>query len=60
MEHMEDILNPHHDRESSTTINWLQGLEKSGTAIWILLLDFQKAFDRVDHPILLTKVNCQH
>ena len=36
--------------------NWLIGLEKPGKVVRILFLDFRKAFDRVDHTILLNKL----
>ncbi len=32
--------------------NWLGSLESRGKVVRILLLDFQKAFDRVEHAIL--------
>ncbi len=35
---------------------WLRALEEQGAAIRIILLDFRKAFDRVDHRIVLTKL----
>jgi hypothetical protein len=48
---------------SSTTLalvelvhHWLVALEKPGRAVRILFLDFQKAFDHVDHHILLKKL----
>jgi hypothetical protein len=51
-------------KECSTTLalahlihNWLIALEKGSTAIRILLLDFRKAFDLVDHNILLDKIS---
>ncbi len=51
-------------RGSSTTFalielvhNWLGSLESHGKVVRILLLDFQKAFDRVDHVILLSKLS---
>ena len=63
--HMEDIVDQHQFGSLSrySTVHaitelyhsWLQALEKPGTATRIFLLDFRKAFDRVDHHILLTK-----
>ncbi len=35
---------------------WLAALEPNGKVVRILLLDFRKAFDRVDHKILLPKL----
>ena len=35
---------------------WLEALEDTGSVVRILFLDFKKAFDRVDHTILLTKL----
>ena len=62
-----DILDPHQFgslKNSSTVLtlvellhNWLAALETPGKVVRILLLDFRKAFDRVDHKILLTKLS---
>ena len=35
---------------------WLAALEKPGHAVRVLLLDFRKAFDLVDHHVLLKKL----
>ncbi len=35
---------------------WLAALEPNGKVVRILLLDFRKVFDRVDHKILLPKL----
>ncbi len=35
---------------------WLAALEPNGKVVRILLLDFRKALDRVDHKILLPKL----
>jgi hypothetical protein len=35
---------------------WITNLEKPGVCVRILLLDFQKAFDRVDHGIIICKL----
>ena len=37
--------------------SWLQSLENTTSVIRILLIDFSKAFDLVDHNILLNKVS---
>ena len=34
---------------------WKSAVETPGTIVRILLVDFNKAFDRVDHHILITK-----
>ena len=36
--------------------NWLLELESPGKAIRVLFIDFQKAFDRIDHQILIDKM----
>lgn len=35
---------------------WQQALESPGRMVRVLLLDFSKAFDRVDHTILMNKL----
>ena len=66
-----NIFKPHIDEfqygsqsECSTVIalahlmhSWLQSLENTKSVIRILLIDFSKAFDLVDHNILLNKVS---
>jgi len=37
--------------------NWLRALETAGSVVCILFLDFHKAFDRVDHNILVFKLS---
>jgi hypothetical protein len=66
MEFMQDILDEHQYgslKGCSTTLAlietfhlWLGALEDTGSTVRILFLDFRKAFDRVDHSILLTKL----
>ena len=36
---------------------WLTSVEKLGTVVRVLFLDFRKAFNRVDHHILLCKLS---
>ena len=70
LEFLVDIIDPHQYgslRGSSTVMalvelvhNWLAALENFGTVVRILLLDFRKAFDRVDHHILLSKLRDCH
>ena len=36
--------------------HWVTGCEKPGNIVRILLLDFRKAFDLVDHNLLLNKI----
>ena len=36
--------------------SWLLELERSGTVVRTLLIDYRKAFDRVDHNILIDKM----
>ncbi len=67
MEIVEDLMNLYQFgslKGSSTTLalielvhNWLGSLESHGKFVRILVLDFQKAFDRVDHAILLSKIS---
>ncbi len=55
----DDMLDPHQYGSCtgcSTTLalaelvhGWLNAVETPGTCVRILLLDFRKAFDRVDH-----------
>ena len=49
--------------KSSTTLTllemfhvWLQGTDKNGSTIRTLLLDYKKAFDLIDHNILVRKL----
>ena len=35
---------------------WYEATDKAGSALRIYLLDFSKAFDRIDHNILLSKL----
>ena len=66
MDIINDILDPHQFgslKGNSTshaliemTHNWLQDLEIPGKVVRILFLDFRKAFDRVDHRIILKKL----
>ena len=65
-EHVKDVVDQHQfgslPRYSTVHAmtelchNWVQSLEKLSMAIRILLLNFRKAFDRVDHHILLAKI----
>ncbi len=67
MEIVEDLMDPYQFaslKGSSTTFalielvhNWLGSLESHGNVLRILLLDFRKAFDRVDHAILMSKIS---
>ena len=36
--------------------NWLKSLDKPGHYLYVCLLDFSKAFDRIDHTILVRKL----
>ena len=66
MEIITDFLDPHQygSLQGNSAVhalvelthNWLASLEEHGKAVRILLLDFRKAFDRVDHNILLSKL----
>ncbi len=65
MDVIEDLIDTHQygsAKGSSTLLAlvelvhfWLAALEPNGNVVRILLLDFRKAFDRVDHTILLPK-----
>ena len=39
------------------TGQWIRALEKKRTVVRILLVDFRKAFDLVDHTILMQKLS---
>ena len=66
MNFMEDSLNPHQFgllKDSSTTHalvelvhQWQNALDKSGRMVRVLMLEFSKAFDRVDRTIMLEKL----
>jgi hypothetical protein len=66
MEITEDSLDPFQfdSRKGLSTVTalaelvhgWLNALESPGKVVRILLLDFRKAFDKVDHNILLDKL----
>ncbi len=66
MEIVEDLFDPHQFGScnwSSTLIalagliyNWLTALEKPDMVVQVLMLDFRKAFDKVDYKILLSKL----
>ena len=61
------VLDPHQfgSRANYSTVtalvhlihSWLLELEKPGTVIRTLLIDYRKAFDRVDHTILVNKLH---
>ena len=67
LKEMEHILDDHQygSRPGCSTVLalaellhcWIHALETPGKAVRILMLDFRKAFDRVDHNILMSKVN---
>jgi hypothetical protein len=66
MDHISEDLDPQQYgsvKESSTvhalvelTHHWQQGLDVPGKVLRVLLLDYSKAFDRIDHTILLRKL----
>ncbi len=66
MEFLEEILDDHQfgSRKGYSTVHalvelhhqWLEAVETTGSVVRVLMLDFRKAFDRVDHHILLTKL----
>ncbi len=69
MDIIKDFIDPHQygslrgcstsDALITLLHNWLTGVDTRGKAIRILLLDFKKAFDLVDHKLLLSKMaNC--
>ena len=67
MEFMEEVLDQHQfgSRKGHSTVHtlvelhhqWLEAVETTGRVVRVLMLDFRKAFDRVDHHILLTKLS---
>ena len=38
------------------THNWFQALDGTGSLIRICLLDFSKAFDKIDHNVLISEL----
>ncbi len=66
MDVIEDLINTHQYgcvKGSSTVLAlvvlvdcWLAALESNRKVVRILLMDFRKAFDRIDHNILLHKL----
>ncbi len=66
MEIIDDLLDPQQygSRKGCSTLlalaewthKWIIAVENPGILVRILLLDFRKAFDRVDHGILLQKL----
>jgi hypothetical protein len=64
---IEDIIDPNQHGSlpgySTTTAlaqllhNWLVELEKPKRAVRILFIDYRKAFDRIDHKILMSKLS---
>ena len=66
MDHISNDLDPpqYGSVKNSSTVHafvelihhWQQGLDEPGKVLHVLLLDYSKAFDRVDHTILLLKL----
>ncbi len=65
MDNIDDMLDPHQYGSGTTTLalaeplhgyRWLSTVETPGTYVRILLLDFRKAFDSVNHKIIHTKL----
>jgi len=37
--------------------HWLQATDGTGAAVRVVLFDYRKAFDLIDHKILVAKIN---